>query len=149
MRERVKSNASSGRRVSVWKKSFNWKEDIVLGERVFGCRLRLEMRAPKDETYLRRMAATPTRVGGIEFVSPSLNGEVVIGRIQDSETGRRRQDRIEAFMTERSSEYLVGEPYTDFEGHTRQDFDLSAHQKLLEQAREFVDHHLSSRDDSQ
>jgi hypothetical protein len=129
------------------KKSFNWSAPILFGEQMFNCQLRLEMRPPRgDVSYLRRRAATLMDVGGVEFVSPGVDGDTLLGYVPDSEGGRGRQDRISAFVHEHRSEYVVGEPYTDAGGNTVQNFDLSRYHRLVEKGREFVDQHPASAD---
>ena len=114
---------------------------------MFNCQVRLEMRPPRgDVSYLRRRAATLTDVGGIEFVSPGVNGDDVLAYVPDSETGRGRKDRINAFVEEHRSEYVVGEPYTDAGGRPAQNFDLLKYARLVEKGRQFVDRRPSSAD---
>jgi hypothetical protein len=129
------------------KKSFNWRAPILFGEQMFNFQLRLEMRPPRgDASYLRRRAATRFDVGGIEFVSPNVTGDTVLGYVPDSEAGRGRKDRISAFVHEHRSEYVVGEPYTDARGNTVQNIDSLQHLRLVAKGLEFVDRHPSSAD---
>jgi hypothetical protein len=139
------------------KKSFNWGKPILLGERMFHCQLRLELRGPGDGTYLRRKAASPRRVGGIECLSLRPEGETVIGLIQDSEAGRGRCERVEALVRERweaamkeHPEYLAGAPKTrtyPTGPHTTQGLTwlgVQAWVKYGAEAEEFVASHAST-----
>ena len=103
---------------------------ILFGEQMFHCALRLELRGPKDGSHMRRKAATRDCVGGIEFVSSGVKGEVVLSHISDSEAvgGRGRIERIQA---------IVGECWFHSMVHNDDDF---------KQAAEFVDGHPSLLD---
>ncbi len=116
------------------KKSFNWARPILIGDRMLHCALRLELRSPTHGTYLRRRAATAVRNGGIEFVMPGLNRDIVMAAIQDSESGRGREERIQAFLEEHRAAYGIGLP--DEKGRTR--VNGEALTTILLEAQEFV-----------
>lgn len=116
------------------KKSFSQGQPILLGEKMFHCQMRLELRGPRDGTYLRRRAATSDRVGGIEFMYPGAGGDVRMAYAPDSATGRGREERIQAFLDARRAEYR-GSNFGRF-------------YKILEEARHFVDSHPSLDDEN-
>jgi hypothetical protein len=129
------------------RKSFNWGQPILLDDQMFHCALRLELRNPKDGTYLRRMRATPLRRGGIEVMCTGLNGDTMLARVADSVTGRGRQERIHAFLEERREEYLLGNPRTrqtaSGRAVTEQNINGSIYLRLRSEAEQFVDSHPS------
>ncbi len=116
------------------KKSFNWGRPVLIGDRMFHCALRLELRSPTDGTSLRRRAATSARNGAIEFITPGANGDIVIDTIQDSESGRGREERIQAFLEEHRAAYTIGTP--DKRG--RIPLDNQGFQNIILEAVEFV-----------
>jgi hypothetical protein len=75
------------------KKSFNWGKPILLNGQMFHCAARLETRAPKDGSYMRRRPGDAERASGIEFVVPQGDQVAVIGYIQDSAHGRILAER--------------------------------------------------------
>jgi hypothetical protein len=128
------------------RKSFNWGQPILLDERMYHCALRLELRSRKIEGHLRRKHATPERVGGVEFLSSGPNGDVVIGFIPDSDGRRGRVERVDAILTQRNSEYVVGAPYRNAQGRLLRRIDLVERIKVRQQACDWVDAHPSQLD---
>lgn len=101
------------------KKSFTWGRPILIEEKMFHCALRLELRA-RDGGHLRRRGATPQCAGGVEFLSSGGDGDVVIGFRMDSEGGRGRHERIDAYCRQRLAEHFGGARYTDSKGYMTQ-----------------------------
>lgn len=115
------------------KKSFDWGQPILIGDRMFHCALRLELRGPKDGSYLRRRAATPERNGAVEFVTPSASGDVVMATVQDSDAGRGRHERLHAFLDEHRTRYRL----ESSDGRTG--VNNEAFWRTMTDAKEFVD----------
>jgi hypothetical protein len=122
------------------KKSFNWGQPILIGDRMFHCALRLELRGPKDGSYLRRRAATPARNSAVEFVTPGAIGDVVMATVQDSDAGRGRHERLHAFLDEHRTRYKLKAP----DGRTR--VNNEAFWRTMTDAKEFVDSNPSLPD---
>ena len=89
-------------------KSFIWQGPILLASKPFHCQVKLVIHDPKDGTYLRRVAATPERVGGIQIVSSGMKRESVVALVSDSESGRGRHERIVAKIAEGQPERVKG-----------------------------------------
>lgn len=120
------------------KKSFIWQGAIFLDDRPFHCQVKLVVIDPRDGSFLRRIAATSTHTGCIEFVS---SGGSVFAHVRDSD-GRGRKERIIAKARERQVEYIIGTP--DEKGRTR--VNSVAYLRILSEAAAFVDCHPSGSD---